>query len=130
MQTGRTLTTRPGQLGTGTTVPGTPPPQAQHMCTEPGWTNWMNSHIPSSSDRDDIEFLPNLIKEYAFCREDQIAYIQCRQVSNEVSYDQGVDNFTICNTKAGFACYSSLQGDRNCEDYEVRVYCQCADAGK
>ena len=90
----------------------------------------MNSHIPTSSDNDDIEFLPNLIKEYSFCREDQVAYIQCRQVSNEASYDQGADNLTVCNTKAGFACYASLQGDRNCEDYEVRVYCQCADAGK
>ena len=90
----------------------------------------MNSHKPTSSDSDDIEFLPNLIKQHSFCREDQIAYIQCRQVANEISYEKGDDNFTICNTKAGFACYASLQGDRNCEDYEVRVYCQCAQAGK
>lgn len=90
----------------------------------------MNSHKPSSSDNDDVEFLPNLIRQNSFCGQDQIAYIQCREVSNEISYDKGDDNFTICNTKAGFACYGSLQSDGRCEDYEIRVYCQCAETSK
>lgn len=87
----------------------------------------MNLNKPS--DGDDIEFLPNLIKAYTFCREDQIAYIMCRQVSTRASYDVADDVMTVCNTKAGFACYGSLQPDGKCEDYEISVYCQCSLSG-
>lgn len=69
--------------------------------------------------------LPNIIKKYAFCREDQVEYIQCRQVSNKASYDVADDVNTICSTKGGFACYGSLQPDGQCNDYEIRVYCKC-----
>lgn len=129
----------PHPLAPDTASPGTmvspplsttevPPPVAQLQCKEPGWTNWINTNKPD--DGDDIEFLQSIVKAYAFCREDQIAYIQCRQVSNGASYDNADDDRTICSTKAGFACYGSLQPDGKCEDYEIRLYCQCSKSGK
>ena len=132
MLSGGTPTAIPVTPGTGSPNIGTTtePPMAQHLCKQSGWTPWMNSHKPTASDNDDIEFLPTLVKQHSYCGQDQIAYIQCRQVSNEMSYDQGDDKLTVCNTKAGFACYASLQGDGRCEDYEVRVYCQCAQTSK
>ncbi|WAR09836.1 SSPO-like protein [Mya arenaria] len=112
--------------GTPSTIVHPPPTVAGHNCKEPGWTNWMNSAKPV--DGNDIEFLPSLVKSFGFCREDQIAYIQCRRVSDKLSFDDTGDLQTICSTKAGFACYGSRQPDGRCDDYEFRVYCQCENS--
>ncbi|XP_052248669.1 mucin-5AC-like isoform X9 [Dreissena polymorpha] len=101
-------------------------PVAMLRCKEPGWSNWMNSAQPSASTSgNDVEFLPDLMKAYEVCKVDQVAYIQCRRVSDRISWDQAADSRTVCSTKAGFACYGSLQQGGICEDYEIRVYCQC-----
>ncbi|KAL4222951.1 Mucin-5B [Mactra antiquata] len=111
------------RVPTPTKIVTTPQPNPDHQCKEPGWTNWLNYNKPSGGD--DIEVLPNIIKAYSFCREDQVEYIQCRQVSNQVSYDKTDDVNTICSTKGGFACYGARQPDGKCDDYEIRVYCNC-----
>ncbi|WAR14241.1 HMCT-like protein [Mya arenaria] len=121
-------------LGTSTTTPHpnqtfvTPPnlPPTLTECKEPRWTNWMNSVKPV--DGNDIEYLPALVKSFGFCREDQIAYTQCRRVSDKLSFDVTGDLQTVCSTKAGFACYGSNQPDGRCDDYEFRVYCQCENS--
>jgi len=114
---------------TGTTL--LPPPitttsggLASKECKEPGWTDWINSAKPL--DGNDIEYLPAIIKQQAFCFADQVAYIQCRQATTKTSFDLANDARTVCSTKAGFACYGSLQPDGKCDDYEFRVYCQCS----
>jgi len=126
----------PNSLRPDTKPPGTMasplttlPPQASKQCNEPGWTNWTNTNT-GGSGVDDIEFLPNIIDKYSFCGPEQIAYIQCRQVSTGASYDQADDERSICNTNAGFACYGALQPDGKCEDYEIRVYCECVKSCK
>ncbi|WAR09825.1 MFGM-like protein [Mya arenaria] len=127
-------TPRRMDLGTSTTtlhpnqtfVTPPKPPSTSTECKEPGWTNWMNSVKPV--DGNDIEFLPGLVKSFGFCREDQIAYTQCRRVSDKLSFDDTEDLQTVCSTKAGFACYGSNQPDGRCDDYEFRVYCQCENS--
>ncbi|WAR09829.1 LOW QUALITY PROTEIN: HMCT-like protein [Mya arenaria] len=119
-----TTTLHPNQ--TFVTPPKLPSPSTE--CKEPGWTNWMNSVKPV--DGNDIEFLPGLVKSFGFCREDQIAYTQCRRVSDKLSFDDTEDLQTVCSTKAGFACYGSNQPDGRCDDYEFRVYCQCENSGR
>ena len=125
-------TMRPSTGSPNVTEALTPTPQTnvqtQLECKEPGWTNWMNFNKPT--DGNDIEFLPGLVKSFKFCRADQIGYIQCRKVSNKESYDVTDSSHKICNTKAGFACYGSLEPDGKCEDYEIRVYCQCTNSGE
>ncbi|XP_076461744.1 uncharacterized protein LOC143294198 [Babylonia areolata] len=100
------------------------PPDEARKCDTTGWTDWFNSDSPDGAG--DVELLPEIRRLNPICAEDYVTKVECRRVDTQESYDVTNDVQTVCNTRAGFACYNSNQATGNaCADYEIRIYCDC-----
>ena len=80
--------------------------------------------IDSPSDGNDIEPMDELRKKYKFCDDSHIVIVECVGLYTGKSADDMKETAT-CSMTDGFMCYGANQTDGKCEDYAVRVYCDC-----
>ncbi|XP_054708363.1 hemocytin-like [Uloborus diversus] len=99
-------------IATTTVIAKLPP-----LCKQTGWTDWMSASLPN--EEGESETLDNLRVKHSFCSENEIIKIECRSILSW-RYIHGNDADVICNKKFGLLCKG-----QNCDDYELRVYCNC-----
>ena len=133
LHTGETPTAKPG-LNTGETPTAQPPlvsgqtplihvtPTSSGLVCNHGWTDLMS--IDNPSDGDDLEPMDELRKKYKFCDDSHVIIVECVGLYTGKSADDMKEK-AVCDMKNGFKCYGADQTDGKCEDYAVRVYCDC-----
>jgi hypothetical protein len=104
---------------TTTPIPTPHPP----VCNKTGWTQWMSSQVPSTTNLGDIESYGNLRYAYQFCKKSQVTNIQCKEQGKKLGEHSG--QATTCTIADAFACYNAKQKNPPCRNYEVRFFCQC-----
>ncbi|XP_014665852.1 PREDICTED: hemocytin-like [Priapulus caudatus] len=94
-----------------------------------GWTQWMDSDTPFDNQPferqigvGDNELISQLRLEYAFC--ELPIDVECRTRDDQVPSDLTREQVT-CDADTGFSCLNNQQYDNECENYEVRFFCQC-----
>lgn len=107
-----------------------PPPPKDEGTALCGWTEWMDSDDPATSDDDmgDFEILENLQHQNGSCAPTDVEKIECRVKSTALNWTQSGQSALSCDTKVGFRCYNRFQLVK-CEDYEVRLFCACPKPG-
>ncbi|XP_026747695.1 hemocytin-like [Trichoplusia ni] len=92
-----------------------------------GWSNWINRGPPEigpSGESIDNEPLPRpneLVIGTPMCKERFMKKIECRTVEGHKSAKEtGLD--AECSLERGLYC---KEKDRDCLDFEIRVYCEC-----
>jgi hypothetical protein len=104
---------------------GYKPHGTKPRCDRTGWTDWMSSKTPTTSDPNDKETLTSLRLKITkpFCDFGQQKSIECRKVgTNEKVPYTGED--VTCSLKHGLLCTAT---DKPCSDYQVRFYCDCGE---
>ncbi|XP_063867870.1 uncharacterized protein LOC135104399 [Scylla paramamosain] len=123
------LSTVQPPIPTTPATPATPPPavmpsvppvteelEEPYTCEDEGWSEWYNLHSPDSNG--EFESLSEIRKTYSLCPDHYISEVECRPVRGGE-----VEPIFTCN-KRGAMCRNN--GDiQYCQDYEVRVFCQC-----
>jgi len=82
------------------------------------WTPWLDRDDPSGNGEG--EHLSIFVSEGRACANPQA--VECRRISDGMPADQTGEVLT-CSTSAGLVCLNADQGDRYCDDYEVRFLC-------
>ncbi|XP_019623677.1 PREDICTED: mucin-2-like isoform X2 [Branchiostoma belcheri] len=100
------------------------------VCTDEmhGWTPWMNSFYPNPATGGDFETFDNLREQFAFCANEDIISIECRDSATGLPFDQTGQNGVKCDINSGLQCLNTQQFPiPACADYEIRVYCLCRE---
>ena len=114
-----TTTTTTSRPPTTTT---TSPPE----CHETGWTKWISVTDPRKNEDGDLETYDNIRGVYRhFCPSDHVTYIQCRSIATKQGFQYGRDVHVTCDVAHGLRCFNKQQPFGECDDYEIRVFCQC-----
>nr|XP_045582100.1 uncharacterized protein LOC123745535 [Procambarus clarkii] len=95
------------------------PPEIKEIpmtCDEEGWSQWFNEHFPDVDG--EFESLSEIRKTYSLCPDHYITDVECQPVRGG-----GVEPIVTCD-KLGVRCRNNA-GQQYCQDYEVRVLCQC-----
>ncbi|XP_071530009.1 uncharacterized protein [Panulirus ornatus] len=104
----------PPAIITPSVLPEAPPKPM--TCDEEGWTDWYNSHYPDTDG--EFESLSEIRKKYSLCPDHYISEVECRPVLGGEA-----ESIVTCDKK-GALCRNNA-GQQYCQDYEVRVYCEC-----
>ncbi|XP_021374153.1 mucin-5AC-like [Mizuhopecten yessoensis] len=118
-----------GPHGQPTAGPGLGPngkPTAAPIC---GWSSWINTDSPTVMKpgkvlAGDFESLSSMRNSMTLCTFQQMTRIECRIAKNHLPYTASGDIVT-CDRIRGLRCRNELQQDKKCQDYEVRVFCDC-----
>ncbi|XP_025836285.1 hemocytin [Agrilus planipennis] len=115
----------------------TEPQKEQRLKCVNGWTKWLNQdRIPARKTKigqkklTDIEPLPsqllmNQMKGKARCSVNEMTDIECRTVKGH-KHPKETDLDVECSLEGGLVC-KSKEGEKPCEDFEIRVKCQCEE---
>ncbi|XP_076328320.1 mucin-5B-like isoform X2 [Tachypleus tridentatus] len=96
----------------------------KYPCKKTGWTPWMNSPYQVGGDYELLEDL-QLFQVYSeYCGTDNITKIECRVVGSKKSI-KAARQYATCDLPKGLVCNDREQTSGMCQDYEIRVYCQC-----
>ncbi|XP_045445614.1 hemocytin-like [Melitaea cinxia] len=113
----------------GLTAPPETTPHDQPLTCKTGWTEWINRgppEISSSGQSIDNEPLPKtneLTVGSPMCTTDKMTKIECRTVKDhKMPKETGLN--VECSLEKGLIC---LEAEKNCPDFEIRVYCECED---
>ena len=91
-------------------------------CSGGKWTNWLNRDLPWGSG--DWELISDLKKEGKMSKECFPLEIDARtRGAASVPAQATGEKFEYFDATKGFACKNSKQGDKKCQDYEVRFCC-------
>ncbi|XP_067648949.1 mucin-5AC-like [Haliotis asinina] len=118
-----------GQSGQPTASPGTGPtnqPQVVTTCAS-YWSQWFNLDKPTTGGGDN-EFVSHedLNNKHGFCSGGEITDIQCFGLDTQ-AYSYSTGEITQCDLKTGFSCKNADNAPFNCQDYQIRYFCQvCA----
>ncbi|KAK3857259.1 hypothetical protein Pcinc_036476, partial [Petrolisthes cinctipes] len=104
----------PPPIVTPVVPPMTPPPRL--TCEEEGWTPWFNTHTPNTNG--EFESIMEIRKTSDFCPDHYISEVECRPVLGGE-----MEPFITCDN-SGARCRNNV-GQQYCQDYKVRVMCQC-----
>ena len=102
-------------------------PKVPTPCKKPGWTSWMNSHIPGTGDWDDRETFQSLRMYHHFCEDSYITQIRCRVAGTDIPSKKAGQRAIECNLNKGLFCDNELQEPNTCLDYEVQLFCSCPE---
>lgn len=110
------------------TISCTGPPCADiepvRACKQTGWTPWLSTPAFVGGDYE-VLMDPRLkatLEDY--CGIANMTEIDCRTVETKQSYKETGQRVS-CRLPNGFSCNDDEQKDSVCEDYEIRVYCDC-----
>ncbi|XP_055937840.1 hemocytin-like [Argiope bruennichi] len=93
-------------------------------CLKTGWTPWMNTPSFVGGDFEELTS-PSLKATYEeFCGFTNMTTIECRVAETKISAQEAGQN-VICELPTGLVCVDTDQNGRICEDYEIRMYCDC-----
>lgn len=59
-----------------------------------------------------------------FCGFTNMTAIECRVAETKISSQEAGQN-VVCELPTGLTCRDTDQNERICEDYEIRMYCDC-----
>ncbi|XP_067130718.1 hemocytin-like [Centruroides vittatus] len=93
------------------------------FCYKNGWTEWINTPPTITGDYE----LINVLK--IPCSPDKITDIECRIAGTEISSKNPLkfqSQKLTCDTSVGLRCSNAEQTTGKCEDFEVKVYCDCS----
>ncbi|XP_033761396.1 mucin-5AC-like [Pecten maximus] len=118
-----------GPDGKPTAGPGLGPngqPTAAPTC---GWSPWLNTDNPTIMKpgkvmAGDFETLSSLRNSLPLCSFQMMTRIECRVATSHLPYTASGEIVT-CDRIRGLRCRNELQRDKKCQDYEVRVFCDC-----
>lgn len=101
---------------------GKPCTPALPFCYKEGWTEWMNTLPTITGDYE-------LIKDLKIpCSTDKVKDIECRAVGTGIS-SKSATSMSIqkisCESTIGLTCHNADQLNGKCDDYEIRVFCNC-----
>lgn len=101
---------------TSSTSPGRGPTSCMY------WTPWVNTNTPDTTgDYETIMHLNSLVRS---CNMTDMKAIECRAVGTRKSWDEAGDIDVKCDLGAqGLVCFNRVQGGGQCQDYEIRVFC-------
>ncbi|KAK7066927.1 Mucin-5B [Halocaridina rubra] len=85
-------------------------------CEEEGWSQWFNIHFPTTEG--EFEEVSEIRKIASLCPDHYISEVECRSVRSG-----DVESVVTCD-KHGARCRNN-GGHQYCQDYEIRVRCQC-----
>ena len=123
------LTTQSSSTTTTTTTTSRPPTTTTTSppeCHETGWTKWISVTDPRKNEDGDLETYDNIRGVYRhFCPSDHVTYIQCRSIATKQGFQYGRDVHVTCDVAHGLRCFNKQQPFGECDDYEIRVFCQC-----
>uniref|UniRef100_A0A1I8JRM6 EGF-like domain-containing protein n=1 Tax=Macrostomum lignano TaxID=282301 RepID=A0A1I8JRM6_9PLAT len=109
-----------GLTGFTTTPEREGPSPTTSVCEE--WTPWINLDRPSTG-HGDVETMEKARRKWPnFCPKPM--KIQCRDAGSKISVDQ-VSQELLCDLEHGLLCINENQYPNNCNDYEIRFYCDC-----
>lgn len=108
------LVSRPPSSATTTTGPG--PATCMY------WTPWVNTNTPDATgDYETIMHLNSLVQS---CNSSSIRAIECRTVGSRKSWNEAGDMDVKCDLDSqGLLCFNKVQRSGQCQDYEIRVFC-------
>lgn len=104
------------------------PPSSATTTTGPGpatcmyWTPWVNTNTPDATgDYETIMHLNSLVQS---CNSSSIRAIECRTVGSRKSWNEAGDMDVKCDLDSqGLLCFNKVQRSGQCQDYEIRVFC-------
>lgn len=104
------------------------PPSSATTTTGPGpatcmyWTPWVNTNTPDATgDYETITHLNSLVQS---CSSSSIRAIECRTVGSRKSWNEAGDMDVKCDLDSqGLLCFNKVQRSGQCQDYEIRVFC-------
>ncbi|XP_046389468.1 hemocytin isoform X2 [Ischnura elegans] len=109
-------------------------PSSPGLTTTPvlcdGWSPWINDNENPKSLRGDHEYKSvEQLHSMGFCKEGEVAEIECRDSKAEVRFSETLDSDVICSISDGLICKNEAQvKGRHCKDYKIRYYCSCGVA--
>ncbi|XP_077527874.1 hemocytin-like isoform X2 [Haemaphysalis longicornis] len=101
---------------------GRPCPIELATCAKSGWSEWYSMSNPQFQRGNDFEIL---LAHADRCPLDNMVRVECRTVNSHVPWNE-TGEALLCSAETGLRCLKEDQDDGPCSDYEMRVYCQCA----
>ncbi|XP_063233046.1 hemocytin isoform X2 [Bacillus rossius redtenbacheri] len=104
---------------TSTSMPGTQPLECKS-----GWTSWISTNVPGKKQSEE-EPIPShhyllAARSPAACDPSEVTEVNCRVVGTHEDYSDRMGRSAVtCSRETGLRC------ERNCDDYEIQVYCFC-----
>ncbi|XP_070397542.1 SCO-spondin-like [Dermacentor albipictus] len=102
---------------------GRPCPLELMTCNQSGWSDWYSMTTPEFQRGNDFEIL---LAHADRCPVDNMAEVECRTIDGHVPWNETGEPM-LCSVATGLRCLKEDQYDGSCSDYEMRVYCQCAE---
>ncbi|XP_077495549.1 uncharacterized protein LOC144106577 isoform X2 [Amblyomma americanum] len=102
---------------------GRPCPIELKTCDQSGWSDWYSMSTPQFQRGNDFEIL---LAHADRCPVDNMVRVECRTVGGHVAWNETGESL-LCSAETGLRCLREDQDDGACSDYEMRVYCQCAE---
>lgn len=93
-------------------------------CKETGWTPWLNTPAFVGGDFEVLTDPRVKATLENYCGIANMTDIECRDVESKQSYSE-IGQRVTCRLPYGLSCKDEEQGDSVCNDYEIRVYCDC-----
>ncbi|XP_052092501.1 mucin-5AC-like [Mytilus californianus] len=87
------------------------------------WTPWVNTGTPDKVG--EYETVYNLNQLVHSCDKKNMKAIECRDMASKMSHDKIGETGVQCDltTVGGLLCRNDAQADHQCNDYEIRVFC-------
>ena len=87
------------------------------------WTPWVSTSTPDKIG--EYETIFNLDQLVHSCDKTNMKAIECRDMATKKSHDQIGETGVSCDLKTvgGLLCRNEAQSDKQCNDYEIRVFC-------
>ena len=110
------------------TISCTGPPCADfeplRACKQTGWTPWLNTPAFVGGDYEVLTDprLKATLEDY--CGIANMTEIDCRVVETKQPFKETGQRVN-CRLPLGLSCNDDEQKDSVCQDYEIRVYCDC-----
>ena len=123
------LTATPTTTTTSTVAPPSDmqliPTAAPHC----GWSNWINRDNPTIMKEGkpfegDHESIASLRKGHYLCDYYMMTKVECRAAKTKMS-SSATGEVVSCDRIRGLRCKNDAQPDGKCQDYEIRVFCDC-----
>lgn len=94
------------------------------------WTPWVNTGTPDKVG--EYETIYNLNQLVHSCDKKNMGAIECRDMATKMSHDKIGETGVQCDlsTVGGLLCKNDAQDDHQCNDYEIRVFCDECPTGK
>ncbi|XP_075729139.1 uncharacterized protein LOC119164825 isoform X2 [Rhipicephalus microplus] len=102
---------------------GRPCPLELKTCNQSGWSDWYSMSEPKFQRGNDFEIL---MAHADHCPVDNMVRVECRTVDRHIPWNETGDSM-LCSVATGLRCLKEDQYGDPCADYEMRVYCQCAE---